>query len=100
MDHEELRPDAGHPLFSGAVTLLAHDGVVVSRRTAGYAVRYADGAGTELPEDQQVPMRPDTIFDMASVSKLFTSIAVMQLVEAGQVDAGRAGRAPTCPSSA
>ncbi|MFL6126975.1 serine hydrolase [Actinophytocola sp.] len=74
------------PLYSGAVTLLAHDGVVVSRHQAGYAVRYADAAGTELPEDQKVPMRPDTIFDMASVSKLFTSIAVMQLVEAGKVD--------------
>lgn len=74
------------PLYSGAVSLVAHDGVVVSRATTGYAVRYADGAGTELPEDQKVPMRADTIFDMASVSKLFTSIAVMQLVEAGQVD--------------
>jgi CubicO group peptidase (beta-lactamase class C family) len=74
------------PLYSGAVSLVAHDGVVVSRKTAGYAVRYADGAGTELPEDQKVPMRADTIFDMASVSKLFTSIAVMQLVEKGQVD--------------
>jgi CubicO group peptidase (beta-lactamase class C family) len=74
------------PLYSGAVSLLVHDGVVVSRGTYGYAVRYADGAGTELPADQKVPMRPDTIFDMASVSKLFTSIAVMQLVEAGQVD--------------
>jgi CubicO group peptidase (beta-lactamase class C family) len=74
------------PLYSGAVTLLAHDGVVVSRANYGYAVRYADAAGTELPEDQKVPMRSDTIFDMASVSKLFTSIAVMQLVEAGEVD--------------
>jgi len=73
------------PLYSGAVSVLAHDGVVVSRHTAGYAVRYADGAGTELPDDQKVAMRQDTIFDMASVSKLFTSIAVMQLVEAGKV---------------
>ena len=74
------------PLYSGAVSLLAHDGVVVSRHAVGYAVQYADGAGTKLPEDQRVPMRPDTIFDMASVSKLFTSIAVMQLVDAGKVD--------------
>ena len=79
-------PQLTVPLYSGAVSLLAHDGVVVSRHTAGYAVRYADGAGTELPADQKVPMRPDTIFDMASVSKLFTSIAVMQLVESGEVD--------------
>ena len=31
-------------------------------------------------------MRTDTIFDMASVSKLFTSIVVLQLVEKGKVD--------------
>ncbi len=74
------------PLYSGAVSVLGHDGVVVSRHDVGYAVRYSDGAGTELPEDQKVPMRPDTIFDMASVSKLFTSVAVMQLVEEGKVD--------------
>jgi CubicO group peptidase (beta-lactamase class C family) len=75
-----------HPLYSGAVTVLAHDGAVVSRSTSGYAVRYADAAGTELPDAQKVPMRRDTIFDMASVSKLFTSLLVMQLVEAGKVD--------------
>lgn len=81
-------PTLNHPLFSGAVSLLAHDGVVVSRQATGYAVRYADGAGTELPAEQRVPMGADTIFDMASVSKLFTSIVVMQLIEAGEVDGG------------
>lgn len=79
-------PDTGHPLYSGAVTLLAHDGAVVNRSASGYAVRYADAAGTELPDEQKVPMRTDTIFDMASVTKLFTSIVVMQLVESGDVD--------------
>ncbi|MBP2340324.1 CubicO group peptidase (beta-lactamase class C family) [Saccharothrix coeruleofusca] len=75
----------GHPLFAGAVTLLAHNGVVVAHQPEGWAVRYADAAGTELPEDQRVPMAPDTIFDLASVSKLFTSIAVMRQVELGRV---------------
>ncbi|WP_020669699.1 serine hydrolase domain-containing protein [Amycolatopsis nigrescens] len=84
---EKTRPDgSGHPLFSGAVGLLAHDGVVVDRFATGGAVRYADGAGTELPVDQQLPMRTDTIFDLASISKLFTSIAVLQLVERGQLE--------------
>jgi CubicO group peptidase (beta-lactamase class C family) len=81
------QPDAtGHPHFAGAVGLLAHDGVIVDKYAVGSALRYADGAGTELPADQQVPMRADTIFDMASISKLFTSIAVLQLVEQGNVD--------------
>ena len=80
------KPDAtGHPHFSGAVGLLAHDGVVVDRYAVGGALRYADAAGTELPHAQQVPMRNDTIFDMASISKLFTSIAVLQLAERGQL---------------
>jgi CubicO group peptidase (beta-lactamase class C family) len=73
------------PLYAGAVTLLGHDGEVVTRTATGKALKYADGNGTELPADQQIPMRTDTIFDMASVSKLFTSIVVMQLVETGKV---------------
>jgi CubicO group peptidase (beta-lactamase class C family) len=74
---------AARPLYAGAVTLMGHDGRVVAREASGYALRYADGAGTELPRDQWVPMRDDTVFDMASVSKLFTSILVMQQVERG-----------------
>jgi len=73
------------PLYAGAVTLLGHDGKVVTREATGLALKYSDGNGTELPADQQIPMRTDTIFDMASVSKLFTSIVVMQLVEKGKV---------------
>jgi CubicO group peptidase (beta-lactamase class C family) len=73
------------PLYAGAVTLLGHDGKIVTKTATGMALKYADGAGTELPADQQIPMRTDTIFDLASVSKLFTSIVVMQLVEKGKV---------------
>ncbi|MGW1341985.1 serine hydrolase [Kribbella sp. NPDC002412] len=73
------------PLYAGAVTLLGHDGKIVTKTATGMALKYADGAGTELPADQQIPMRTDTIFDLASVSKLFTSIVVMQQVEKGKV---------------
>jgi CubicO group peptidase (beta-lactamase class C family) len=74
----------GHPLFSGAVTLMAHDGEVVAHRPTGWAVRYSDKT-TELPVEQRVPMAEDTIFDLASISKLFTSIVVMQQVDRGRV---------------
>ena len=73
------------PLYAGAVTLLGHDGHVVAREASGYALRYAMGDGTELPRDQWVPTRDDTIFDMASVSKLFTSILVVQQIERGAI---------------
>ncbi len=80
------RPSPARPLFAGAVTLSTHNGVIVARSEAGQAVRHADASGTELPADKQVPMRADTIFDLASVSKLFTSMAVLCLVEDGMVD--------------
>jgi len=76
---------SSHPLYAGAVTLLGHDGHVVTREASGYSLRYADGAGTELPREQWTPTRDDTIFDMASVSKLFTSILVVQQVERGAI---------------
>lgn len=82
----------GYPTYAGAVVLAAKDGVIVQHAAVGSAVRYsavgpAPGrVGVELPADQQIPTRPDTIFDLASVSKLFTTIAAMQLVERGLVD--------------
>jgi CubicO group peptidase (beta-lactamase class C family) len=84
-----LEPSPTRPLYAGGVVLAGHEGYVVQRAAAGYALRYADGAGTELPREQWVPARTDTIFDLASVSKLFTSIAVMQQVEAGTIELDR-----------
>jgi CubicO group peptidase (beta-lactamase class C family) len=77
------------PIYPGAVVLAGHDGDIVLHEAMGKAVKYADFQGTELPADQQVDMRTDTIFDMASVSKLFTSIVVMQQVERGRIDLDR-----------
>ncbi|MEU4715645.1 serine hydrolase [Micromonospora purpureochromogenes] len=82
----------GYPAYAGAVVLAANDGVVVQHAAVGTAVRYAAVGpppglvGVELPADQQIPMRPDTVFDLASVSKLFTTIVTMQQVERGRVD--------------
>lgn len=81
--HQVAAP-GGHPLYPGHVGLMAHAGVIVATQTDGFALRYAN-ATEELPQSEWVPMRRDTIFDMASVSKLFTSIAVVQLIEEGRV---------------
>ncbi|CAN7211267.1 serine hydrolase [Knoellia sp. LjRoot47] len=81
--HQVAAP-GGHPLYPGHVGLMAHDGVVVATQVDGFALRYKN-ATEELPQAQWVPMRRDTIFDLASVSKLFTSIAVVQLIEEGKV---------------
>jgi CubicO group peptidase (beta-lactamase class C family) len=79
-------PTTGHPMYSGQVTLLAHDGVVVAKDASGYALRYADQQGDPLPAAQQIPMRTNTIFDLASLSKLFTCVVAMQQIQAGKLD--------------
>ncbi|MGN6546917.1 MAG: serine hydrolase domain-containing protein, partial [Aureliella sp.] len=51
----------------------------------GDRVVYADGFGYVDPERRE-PATADTIYRVGSVSKLFTDVAVMQLVESGQLD--------------
>lgn len=64
-------------VMPGAVALIARNGKIVKQDAYGYAARYTDDDFTEM--DDPVDMQEDTIFDMASISKLFTAIAVMQL---------------------
>ncbi|WP_430784148.1 serine hydrolase [Actinoplanes sp. G11-F43] len=79
----EDHPD--HPTYAGATVLAARNGVVVSRFAVGDAVRYASPA-SELPPERRVPARVDTLWDVASISKLFTTIVVLQQVEKGRVE--------------
>ncbi|GLW31081.1 serine hydrolase domain-containing protein [Actinoplanes regularis] len=85
----EATPDhPGHPSYAGATVLAAHHGIVVSRFAVGDAVRYTAGPDgiAELPPRRRVPARTDTLWDLASISKLFTTIVLLQQVEAGRVD--------------
>jgi CubicO group peptidase (beta-lactamase class C family) len=58
-----------------AVVLVARHGVVALHRAYGWLD----------PETKSQPTRPDSIFDLASVTKLFATTAFMTLVEAGRV---------------
>src|SRR6185369_4942060 len=51
----------------------------------GDRVVWAEGFGFQDAE-KKVPATPDTVYRVGSVSKLFTDIAVMQLVEQGKLD--------------
>lgn len=74
------------PMYSSAAAVLGHQGRIVGEHVTGYALQYADGEGTLLPAAERIPARQDTIYDMASITKLFTSILIMQLVERGQLE--------------
>lgn len=58
----------------GAVTLVARDGEVIYRRAMGMADR-----------ETNLPMREDALFRLASVSKLFVSVAALALVAQGRL---------------
>ena len=59
----------------GATITIVHQGEVVLEKGYGYA-----SLADETPVDEATPFR------LASVTKLFTAMAVMQLVEQGQLD--------------
>ncbi|MDP9822397.1 CubicO group peptidase (beta-lactamase class C family) [Nocardioides massiliensis] len=71
---EHLGALAERDLFSG-VALVRHGGTDLLHTAYGVATRR-----------WHVPVTLDTRFDVASVTKLFTSVAVLQLVEAGRLD--------------
>ncbi|MFF8100415.1 serine hydrolase [Streptomyces sp. NPDC016640] len=103
-----LGPSPAHPWYAGAVLLAGRGGTVALHEPIGMAVRYQayderTDTGVEFPADRRIPMREDTVFDLASVSKLFTSILAVQQIERGALgleaavasylpDFGRAGK--------
>ena len=57
---------------------------VVAMAATDKGVFYEGAFGSRLL-DQNVPMTPDTVFRIASMTKAITSVAAMQLVEAGKL---------------
>ncbi|MFD9886824.1 serine hydrolase domain-containing protein [Streptomyces alboflavus] len=118
-------PEGPRPWCAGAVVLAGRGPVIAVAEATGWAVRYAgaDGSATprttgdtptdpsprptattpvELPPPDRVPMRVDTPFDLASLTKLCTTIAAVQQVERGALvlDAPVARYAPECTGAA
>nr|WP_157087676.1 serine hydrolase domain-containing protein [Oceanobacillus damuensis] len=70
--------------FPGAVTFVARKGHIVQHEAYGNAFLYEDDQGNLT--DDPIAMSEDTIFDLASISKIFTSTAAMILYEQGLFD--------------
>lgn len=74
-----LAERAGNSMFSGSV-LVAEGGDVLFRRDYGLAYRGDMGPGNMRP------VTPDTRFDIGSLDKLFTSVAVLRLAQDSHID--------------
>jgi serine-type D-Ala-D-Ala carboxypeptidase len=83
-----LRPTSDnprHPGYAGAVALVLRDGRPEFLSAVGHALRYRAGP-VELAAAKRVAMRTDSIFDLASLTKVYTAILVLQLVDRGRID--------------
>jgi CubicO group peptidase (beta-lactamase class C family) len=69
-------------VMPGTVVLIARRGTIVKWDTYGHAACYADDRLTPL--NAPIAMRKDTLFDLASISKIFTATAAMKLYEQGK----------------
>ncbi|MDO4258378.1 MAG: serine hydrolase domain-containing protein [Actinomycetaceae bacterium] len=67
--------------IAGATVAVVKDGQVLTTRGFGYADTGKGGSGEAKAVDPE-----ETLFRVASISKIPTSIAVMQLVEDGKID--------------
>ncbi|MGX1881583.1 serine hydrolase [Streptomyces sp. NPDC055287] len=86
-----LGPSPKHPWYAGAVLLAGRGGTVALHQAIGSAVRYSaydekTDTAVEFPADQRIAMAEDTVFDLASVSKLFTSMLAVQQIERGTLE--------------
>ena len=64
---------------------MLQDGKTQLTTAVGHALRYKAGP-VELPAAQRVAMRTDSIFDLASLTKVYTAILTLQLVDQGKID--------------
>ncbi|MGW2051548.1 serine hydrolase [Streptomyces sp. NPDC001858] len=86
-----LGPSPKHPWYAGAVLLAGRGATVALHQPIGSAVRYSaydekTDTGVEFPAADQIAMADDTVFDLASMSKLFTAILAVQQIERGALE--------------
>ena len=73
---EFFNSEAAKPHYTGAAVVIVKDGEVIAQ----------DGFGYANAEKQEAVDPAGTLFRIASVSKTFTAVAVMQLAEQGKID--------------
>lgn len=86
-----LGPSPEHPWYAGAVLLAGRGGTVALHHPIGSAVRYAaydekSDTAVEFPPERQIRAAEDTVYDLASVSKLFTALLAVQQIERGTLE--------------
>lgn len=74
-----------HPVEPGSVTLIGHDSTIVKLVAVGKRNLYANVDGDLLPSELQEDATIDTIYDMASLTKMFTTVAALRQLDTGKL---------------
>ncbi|MBP2059481.1 CubicO group peptidase (beta-lactamase class C family) [Streptomyces iranensis] len=100
-------PEGERPWCSGVALAAGTGSGPLAEECFGWAVRHvaydeASDRGVELPRERWEPVRRDTVFDLASLTKLFTTIVALRAVERGLIslDGRVAAYAPECTAAA
>lgn len=75
-----------HPIQPGGSVIVGHQSTIVSSFAFGNASLYADANGTLLLENERAPAKIDTIYDMASLTKVFTAVAALRAMDEGKLE--------------
>ena len=73
---DQFMQTAVESIFPTAVLHIRHQGKIVYERSYGWLD----------PETRESPTQPDTLFDLASLTKLFTITAFLRLVDRGETE--------------
>ncbi|KAI1826754.1 putative beta-lactamase [Xylaria intraflava] len=76
------------PVEPGGTTLIAHNGVIVSHFAFGKRNLWAavnGSTGTMLPLNEREDATMDTIYDMASLTKMYTTVAGLRCIDQGLI---------------
>ncbi|KAH6879877.1 beta-lactamase family protein [Thelonectria olida] len=74
-----------HPIQPGGAVMVAREGTIVHSFAFGKRNIYANVSGAHLPSHLQEDATLDTVYDMASVTKVFTSVAALREMDAGRI---------------
>jgi hypothetical protein len=85
-DYGDYTYNETHPVEPGSANIVGRCSTVVSLFADGKRDLYADVNGTLLPPSKQEDATVDTIYDMASLTKLYTTVAALQQIDAGTLD--------------
>jgi CubicO group peptidase (beta-lactamase class C family) len=74
---------APKPWYSAAVAVVQRHGRIEQIATTGQTARFSDDRGTAAPPGLRGPVTESTVFDLASLTKLLVTTALLSLVEEG-----------------